>query len=77
MTARRDLILSAPRAGERPLRDLPIGALVLARARALEAIHFARLANDDAARVDGLLTLMRVRAEYAQRVQQSNRRAAS
>lgn len=77
MTSRRDLILSAPRPGERPLKALSELSLKLARDMALEQIQEARRTGDDIARIDGLLIVLRVRAEYAQRVHEANRKRAA
>ena len=77
MTSRRDLILSAPMPGERPLKGLSELSLRLARDLAMDQIHEARRTGDDIRRVDGLLILMRVRGEYATRVHEANRARAA
>jgi hypothetical protein len=65
------------RAVKRVLPSWPIGALVLARARALQRLRDARQAGDDQARIDALLTLIRVRQAYRARSRQQKTKGAA
>lgn len=73
MTSRRDLFLSAPMPGERPLKGLSRLSLICARDMAAIQHADARRSGDDVQRVDALLVMMRVRAEIAHRAQEHAR----
>jgi hypothetical protein len=73
MIARRDLYLSAPMAGDRPLKGLSRLSLICARDMAAIQHADARRSGDDAQRVDALLIMMRVRAEIAHRAKEHAR----
>lgn len=73
MTSRRDLILSAPMLGERPLKALSPLSLICARDMAARQHQDARRSGDDVQRIDALLIMARVRAELAHRAKEHAR----
>jgi hypothetical protein len=66
-----------PRVDHNVLPSWPNGALVLARAKALQRLRDARLGGDDKARIDALLTLIRVREAYRARTSQQKPKGAA